>query len=286
VVAEARRPTPRGSDEVVETLVEVAEALRPWDVLGVGAAGLVTFGGRVLASPHLAGVRELPLADRLQEQLRTRVEVDNDATCAVMAEWRLGAAQGAQDAVLITQGTGIGAGIVMGGVLQRGAHGFAGEPGHAVVDAHGIPCPCGRRGCWERYASGAALARMAREAAEAGRLSAVTARLGDDVEAVRGEHVRDAAREGDGEALAVIDTFAWWTALGLVNVVNVLDPALVVLGGGLAEMADLLLAPVRRHAVELLYSSDVRSMPAIVGAELGERAGAVGAALLALASAG
>jgi glucokinase len=214
------------------------------------------------------------------------VEVDNDATCAAMAEWQLGAARGARDAVLITQGTGIGAGIVMGGVLQRGAHGFAGEPGHAVVDAHGIPCPCGRRGCWERYASGAALARMAREAAEAGQLAAVTARLGDDVEAVRGEHVRDAAREGDAEAVAVIDTFAWWTALGLVNVVNVLDPALVVLGGGLAEMADVLLAPVRRHAVELLYSSDVRSMPAIVGAELGERAGAIGAALLAASSAG
>jgi glucokinase len=123
---------------------------------------------------------------------------------------------------------------VANGSLQRGANGFAGEFGHMVVDPTGPPCPCGRRGCWERYASGSGLAMLAREAATGHRLHDVVRHAGGDAQAVRGEHVQAAAREGDPEALAVIDDFARWVALGLANLTNALDPEMFVLGGGLA----------------------------------------------------
>ena len=135
---------------------------------------------------------------------------------------------------MVTLGTGIGGGLLQGGTLLTGAHGFAGELGHMVVDPSGPPCPCGRRGCWERFASGGGLGRLAREAAQAGQLPEVVALAGGDPEAVRGEHVTAAARAGDPGALAVIGQLGWWVALGLANLVAVVDPSMVVLGGGLA----------------------------------------------------
>jgi glucokinase len=181
---------------------------------------------------------------------------------------------------MVTLGTGIGGGIVAGGRLLVGVNGFAGEFGHMVVDPNGPPCPCGRRGCWERYASGSGLAQLARTAAIGGRLRRVVLLAGGDVELLRGEHVQAAAEDGDPGALAVIDEFAHWVALGLVNLTNALDPATFVLGGGLAEGAHLYLAPIRRWFGELLYAPDVRPHPALAFAALGEHAGAVGAALL------
>jgi len=217
----------------------------------------------------------------LAERLGHPVSVDNDGTCAALAEWRLGAGTGTSDMVLVTLGTGIGGGLVAGGRLQRGAHGFAGEFGHMVVDPHGPKCPCGRRGCWERYASGSGLAMLAREAATGRRLREVVERAGGDPLDVRGEHVHDAAREGDAEARAVIDDFGRWVALGLANLTNALDPQMFVLGGGLAAGADLYLDPITRWFGELLYQPHLRPIPRIEFARLGPFAGAVGAALLA-----
>ena len=159
-------------------------------------------------------------------------------------------------------------------------NGFAGEFGHMVVDPVGPQCPCGRRGCWERYASGSGLAMLAREAATGHRLHDVVRHAGGDPQAVRGEHVQTAARDGDAEALAVIDDFARWVALGLANLTNVLDPELFVLGGGLAAASDLYLDPIRRWFAELLYQPELRPIPRIEFARWGPLAGAVGAALL------
>jgi glucokinase len=281
IVAEARRPTPRGESAVIDVLAAVADDLGPWDGLGVGAAGLVTVDGVLRAAPNLPGLRELPVRDRLAERVPGPVVVGNDATCATLAEWRIGAAAGADDVVFVALGTGIGGGHVCSGVLQHGANGFAGEVGHMVVDPDGPPCVCGRRGCWERYASGSGLVRQARDAAEGGRLERVVDLAGGDPEAVRGEHVVAAAREGDDAAMAVVDGFAWWVAVGIVNLTNLLDPGVVVLGGGLIEEADLLMPPVRRHFATLLYAPEHRPHPRLEPAALGERAGAVGAALLA-----
>jgi glucokinase len=280
LVAEARSPTPRGVPAILDTLAAVAADLGDVDTLGVGVAGLVTSDGRVRAAPNLPGVHELDLAGVLGERLGRTIAVDNDATCALLAESRFGAARGVADVVLVTLGTGIGGALMTGGVLQRGAHGFAGEPGHMVVDPNGPPCVCGRRGCWERYASGSGLGRLAREAASGGRLAGVVALAGGDNDAVRSEHLIRAASEGDAGALAVLDAYARWVALGLVNLANVIDPAMMVVGGGLVAVAELLIEPIEGHFSDLLYSPEARPHPVIVPAALGERAGATGAALL------
>jgi glucokinase len=289
VVAESRRPTPRG-EAVIDALAAVAEDLEaeagPLPALGVGVPGLVTLEGVLRASPNIPDVAELDVAGRLGARIEMPLVVGNDATWAVLAEWRIGAGRGHDDVVMVTLGTGIGGGVVAGGRLVVGANGFTGEFGHMVVDPNGLPCPCGRRGCWERYASGSGLAQLARTAAVGGRLRRVVEMAGGEAALVRGEHVQAAAREGDEAALAVVDEFARWVAIGLVNLTNALDPAMFVLGGGLAEGADLYLDPIERWFVALLYSPQLRPHPALAFAELGERAGAIGAALAAAERAG
>lgn len=284
VVEEQRRPTPRGANSLaplIDTLAELAGALGADGLLGVGVPGLVTRAGVLRAAPNLDGVADFDVAGLLGERVGAAVAVSNDATCAALAEYTSGAGQGFADMVLVTLGTGIGGGLVLDGRLQRGANGFTGEYGHMVVDPDGPPCPCGRRGCWERYASGSGLARLARESAVGRRVDRVLELAGGDPEVVRGEMVQQAAREGDAGALGVIDEFGRWVALGLVNLTNALDPGAFVLGGGLAAGADLYLGPIQRWFAELLYQPHLRPTPEIRFARWGERAGAIGAALLA-----
>ena len=296
MLAEERRPTPRDADGIIDALDETAAVLTgavgrsdaPVP-LGVGMPGLISTAGVLVSSPNLADVVDLDIAGRLGPRLggafRPQVVVANDATCAVLAEWSIGAARGVDDVVMVTLGTGIGGGVIAGGRVVTGAHGFTGEFGHMVVEANGLPCPCGRSGCWERYASGSGLANLARVAAIGGRLRRVVALAGGDAQAVRGEHVHQAAIERDEGALAVIDQFARWVALGLANLTNAFDPAAFVLGGGLADGADLYLGPIERWYHELLYAPDRRPHPALSFAQLGEHAGAIGAGLLALSRA-
>ena len=283
VIAEDRRLTPRGEnslDPLIDVLVELAHALGYDGSLGVGVPGLVTRDGVLRAAPNLDGVADFAVGRLLSERLYAHVAVDNDATCATGAEWQLGAGQGSNDMMLVTLGTGIGGGFVSNGTLHRGVNGFAGEFGHMIIDPNGPRCPCGRQGCWERYASGSGLAMLAREAAMAHRLHEVVRHAGGDPQAVRGEHVQAAAREGDPEAIEVIDDFGRWVALGLANLTNAFDPDLFVLGGGLASGADLYLDPITRWFNELLYQPELPPMPRIKFAIWGPLAGAVGAALL------
>jgi glucokinase len=289
IVETAQRPTPRGDDSLdalVEVLFELADALDHGGSVGIGVPGLVTRDGVLRAAPNLDGVADFDIGARLAERLGGRVVVDNDATCATAAEWRLGAGIGVDEMLLVTLGTGIGGGVVANGTLQRGVNGFAGEFGHMVVDPSGPPCPCGRRGCWERYASGSGLAMLARDAAAGNRLHDVVRQAGGDAQAVRGEHVQAAARQGDPEALEVIEQFAWWVALGLSNLTNAFDPEMFVLGGGLASGSDLYLEPITRWFRALLYQPELRQVPTIEFARLGPLAGATGAALLPELSAG
>ncbi len=297
VLAEAKAPTPRllpgssggpGGDAVIATMAEVAEKLLetigPGEVssVGVGVPGLVDDAGMLRFAPNLPGGEGLDVHGQLSKRLTgLRVVVDNDATCAVIGEWIYGAAAGASDAVVVTLGTGIGGGLVVNGKVARGALGYAGEIGHMVVDPSGPVCPCGKRGCWERFASGSGLGRLAREAAHAGRLDEVVRRAGGDPEAVRAEDVTAAAAVGDPEAQTVLEELGWWLALGLANLANILDPSVFVLGGGLVDALDLVLQPVRSAFDDLVEGRLGRPEVMIRLATLGERAGAVGAGVLA-----
>jgi glucokinase len=282
-------PDGEGSELVIEALASVTEQLRDSidtevTSVGVGAPGLVDNTGVLRFAPNLPRGTGLDVMGRLSTRLGgMRTVVDNDATCATVAEWAFGAATGVTDAVMVTLGTGIGGGIIAGGHVVRGASGFGGEIGHMVVDPTGPVCPCGKRGCWERFASGSGLGRLARDAAHAGRLDEVVSLAGGDAESVRGEHVTMAARAGDAGALAVLGELGWWLALGLSNLALVLDPAVMVYGGGLVETVTLVLDKVQAAFDGLLEGHAYRPQVKIVPALLGERAGAIGAALVARA---
>lgn len=284
VVAEARTATPADGAAALRSVLAVAAEVLAGDAaaaIGVGAPGLVDAAGTLRFSPHLPGLVGLPIADAVAAGgPSAAVWVGNDATAAGWAEARTGAARGAADVLMVTLGTGIGGGMVRAGRLVEGAHRFAGEFGHMVVDPHGPLCPCGKQGCWERYASGSGLGLLGREAAVADRARRVAALAGGDPEAVRGEHVTVAAAEGDAEALAVVARFSWWLALGLANLVNILDPEVVVLGGGTSAAGAVVLDPVRAAFADLVEAAGERQVRIELAAH-GERAGAVGAGLLA-----
>lgn len=286
VTATVRRPTPTSFDELCDTVAVVVEELRQGDAgdspIGVGLPGLVDRQGRLHAAPHLddpVGQGPIEAAATLSDRLSRPVLVDNDATCATLAEWKLGAGRSLNNFVLVTLGTGIGGGVVSDGAVMRGEHGFAGEFGHMVIDPDGKACSCGNRGCWETFASGRALDDLARAAAERGALDGVLATAGD-LDGVGGEQVEDAARRGDAGAGAVLDEFARWIGVGLAALTNTFDPAAFVLGGGLAGTADVLADPLERWLRAFLYSWRRRPVPEVRFAALGPMGGAMGAALL------
>lgn len=284
-VAEHRAPTRHGNDGVIGVLSEVASALLAEcgsvSAIGVGVPGLVDSNGVLRVAPNLPGTRDLDVRAEIRLRFGLPVVVDNDATAACWGEREMGAARRADDCLLVTLGTGIGGGVVLGGRLARGAHGYAGEFGHMIVDPRGPQCPCGQRGCWERYASGSGLGWLAREAASSGRARRVLEIAGGDVASVQGEHVTAAAAEGDPEAAAVMADFARWIGLGLANLANAFDPSVIVLGGGLVESGNVLLEPVRTALDGFSLGATSRPRLRVVAAELGERAGSIGAALLA-----
>ncbi len=248
--------------------------------VGVGVPGMLDRQGVLRFAPNLQGASGADVAGLVAERVGDLpVVVENDANCAAAAEHRMGAAAEGDNVLVITLGTGIGGSLLSGGRVLVGAAGFAGEVGHMIVDRDGPPCACGRRGCWERYASGGGLGRLAREAAYAGQLHEVVALAGGEPDDVRGEHVTRAALLGDEGALGVMEELGWWVALGLANLTAVLDPSRIVLGGGLVEAGEVLLSPTRRAFAELVEGGGVRPAIEIVPAALGERAGAVGAAL-------
>ena len=263
---------------VAQLSAEVGE--RRLTGVGVGMPGLVNGRGVLRLGPNLPGVLDVDLVALLGEQVGVPVAVDNDANCAAWGEVRVGAARGHRNAIFVGLGTGIGGGFVVDGALMRGANGFAAEPGHMTVAVGGERCACGRLGCWEAYASGTGLGRMAARAASEGRAPAILAAAGGDPTTVRGEHLAVALHGGDPVAAALMDEFARWVGLGLSNLVSLLDPDVVVLGGTMVEIGEALLLPIRRAMLEFAFAADVRKGPPIVPASLGRLAGGIGAALL------
>lgn len=282
VVEERRAPSPHGDVEAFAASgAEIVAALASGgERVGVGVAGLVDADGNVMYSPNLPHVRRAPLRDALAKATGHDVIVDNDANVATLGEVTYGAARGARHALLVTLGTGIGGGMLLDGRMYRGAHHFGAEFGHFTVMAGGPMCACGERGHWEAIASGTALGRMARELVALGGGAAIVAAAGDR-NAVTGVSVGRAAEHGDGEATALLAQYADNVALGLAALANILDPQQIVIAGGLVELGPLLFEPLRDAFRRHLEGSDYRPPIAIVPAELGEHAGAVGAAVLA-----
>ncbi|MDQ1740537.1 MAG: glucokinase [Pseudonocardiales bacterium] len=287
VIDSTRRPTP-GSDvarteAVIAEVVNELSARHQVSAVGIGAAGWIANDlATVLFSPHLAW-RDEPLRDALAEAIGVPVVVENDANAAAWAEYRYGAARGARVAVMVTMGTGIGGGLVVDGVLYRGAYGVGCEYGHMCVVPDGRRCACGNRGCWEMYASGRALARDARELADVSPVGAhrLMTLADGDLNQLTGPLVTEAAREGDPAAVEIYTAMGRWLGRGLANLAAVIDPTVFVIGGGVSEAGDLLLGPARQAFRESLTGRGFRPAADILLAELGPLAGLVGAADLA-----
>lgn len=248
--------------------------------LGIGVPGPMSHArGFVFGAPNLPGWVNIPLRDRLQEAIGLRVVVENDANAAAYGEFVAGAGKGCRDLVLLTLGTGIGGGVVADGRLHRGFFDNAGEVGHMIVSPNGRACPCGQRGCLERYSSANAVAERLVEAVQAGQASL----LGDRIrrnEGVSSLDVARASRDGCETAKRIWDEACLLLAIACVNLQHLINPERVLLAGGLINAGEQLLAPVREHFERQTWSVS-RDQPAISFAALEGDAGVIGAAALA-----
>jgi glucokinase len=288
VLAHARRDTPRqGGAALTQAIADIAlELMKDFEVesVGISAAGFVSSDRKtMLATPNIAGWNGVNLDKELGTLIGLPLVIENDANAAAWGEARFGAGVNEHHLMMLTIGTGIGGGVVVNDQLYRGAFGIAAEFGHMRVVPDGHLCGCGARGCFEQYASGNALLRHAREAISA---SPEVARnllaLGDGtVAGLTGKHITDAARQGDAVALAAFNTTAQWLGAGIASLSVVLDPACVVIGGGVIDAGEILLAPTRAAVERNMPFSGKHPSPRIIAAELGNEAGLVGAADLA-----
>jgi glucokinase len=250
--------------------------------IGLGLPGMMRRDGHLAFAPNLQTASGADLGAQLGTALgNSSVFSENDANCATLAEHEWGAGRGISDFVMVTLGTGIGGGVVADGQLVRGRSGFAGEIGHMVVEAHGAPCSCGGRGCWERYASGGGLHRLTREAALEGRLASVVERCDGDPKKVRAEDVTAAANDGLDEAVTLLREVGWWLALGLANLAAILDCGHFVIGGGLSTASELVLPAAREYLADLVEGYEARPAITVTTSMFGERSGAMGATLVA-----
>jgi len=275
----------RGAESFAETLADLAAAvMRSGDVqqseiesVGVGIPGAVS-GGNILYTCNIP-MRDVPLSDLFRKKLDLPVLLENDANCAAVGEWLCGAGRGVKDFAVITLGTGIGGGFILDGKLYAGG-GVVGEVGHMVVERNGVACNCGRHGCWEAYASATGLIRMTREAMME-HPESVLHRIVAETGSVEGRTAFQAAEAGDETALEVCRTYVEYLAAGVTNLVNLLQPEILAVGGGVAAAPEhLLMEPLRKIVEAECYPRHVGKLPRIIRAELGNDAGIIGAALL------
>jgi glucokinase len=277
-----------GADAVVERMVQLVERVaaetlaatgaRRSQILGVGIGSpgpLSRATGVVIFTPNL-GWSNFPLRDRIADAVQLPATLDNDANCATLGEWWLGAARGAQHVVGLTIGTGIGGGLILDGRLFHGVGDVAGEIGHTTIDANGRRCGCGNYGCLEAYASGPAIAERAREALAGGEPSAMPAAVGGDLSRLTAATVYDAAQHGDRLAQEVVRETARILGIGIANLLNIFNPDVVVLAGGVTQAGDQLFEPMRAEVRRRAFKPAVDACRIVPG-ELQGNAGVVGA---------
>jgi len=275
--------TERETEDILVTLISKLAGTQPVAAVGLAVAGFVSQDRRrVMFAPHLAW-RDADVPDRISARVQLPVVMDHDVNSAAWAEFARGASAGSQIALLIALGTGIGAGLIIDGEIYRGAHGVAPELGHLTVVPGGRKCACGKRGCWERYCSGTALAETARELMAGGDAPILRQLSGNDPATLTGTMVAIAATEGDPAALAAMDELGRWLAQGMTLVTDVLDPEVIVVGGGVASAAGMFLPLAVSEFAGLITGAGHRPVPRVELARFGDRAGIIGAALLAAA---
>jgi glucokinase len=282
VLKETRYPTPASPERLVESIARAVVEVK--DGFEVGGACLAVAGlilsqeNKVVFSPNLHAVEGIPLKDELEPRIGVPLTVENDANAAAWGEFRFGAGREVDHLVFVTLGTGVGGGVISHDVLLRGAQGAGGELGHVTIHATGPRCACGNRGCLEALASGTAISRRARELASEipgsalGRLAVERKILGEDVTRL--------AREGDELALSVLEEAGRWLGIGLAGFVNIFNPEVTAVGGGVMAAGELILKSAREE-VRLRARPPSRDLVEIMEATLGPESGVLGAAALA-----
>jgi glucokinase len=277
-----------GADAVVERIVQLAERVIAETMatagiprtaflgVGIGSPGpLDREKGLVIFTPNL-GWRNFPLRDRVADGLRLPATLDNDANCATLGEWWIGAATGAKHVVGLTIGTGIGGGLILNGKLYHGVSDVAGELGHITIDSTGRKCGCGNYGCLEAYASGPAIAQRAREALQGGEISIMPSLVDGDLSRLTAATVFDASKQGDELAGHVVRDTAKFLGIGVANFLNIFNPEVVVIAGGVTQAGEALFEPLRAEARRRAFAPAVDACRIVPGALHGN-AGVVGA---------
>lgn len=290
IITKAKRKTscPRPAEEIfkdvaacIKTAMENAK-ITAADIksIGVGTPGSVNKADGVIDYANNLGFDKVPARKILSEFFDIPVYLENDANCAALGEAVAGAGNNAQNFVAITLGTGVGSGIIVNGKILNGCNDAAGEMGHLVIAMDGEPCTCGRRGCWEAYSSATALVKQTKAAMEANKDSYMWELVEQNINKVNGRTAFDAMRKGDATGKAVVDEYIRMLSIGITNVINVFQPDVLCVGGGIGCEGENLLAPVRAHVEKDRYSVHSTKQTKICAAVLGNDAGIIGAALL------
>ncbi len=283
-------PAKEGQEAVVKSILEsVGRALDQARIsapdltaVGVGAPGLSNpETGILFTSPNLPGWKDVPLRDIIEEGLGKKAFLINDANAAAVGELYFGAGRGARNFIYITVSTGIGGGIIIDGKIYTGSIGTAGELGHMVIDDGGSLCNCGNRGRWEALASGTALAREARLKTKDGATSSILQLAGGDLGKINAEVIHEAAQAGDSLANELIARTAYYLGVGLANLINIFNPEVIIIGGGLSNIGDMLLKPAFEEAGRRAFKPAYQAVR-FARAELGRNSGVLGAAAFAL----
>lgn len=289
IVASSKTPTNaiRSAEEIFDDIAKVTKEavekagieMSDIDSIGLGTPGTVNGDGIIEFANNL-GFNNVPAKDMLVERLGVeKVFIENDANCAALGEAYAGVGNGAKDFVAVTLGTGVGSGVIVDGRIVNGVNFAGGECGHMVIMVDGEECTCGRKGCWEAYASATALIRQTKKAMEENPDS-VMHQLAKEEGKVSGRTAFDAMRKGDIAGIKVVDKYIKYVSCGLINLVNALQPEIICIGGGICNEGETLMKPLRRYVQAERYSIHSKIQTRIVKAELGNDAGVIGAAIL------